>query len=422
MPAAERPTVGCDERLAAIVALLGARAWGPIDGFLAGPDVAAVSAGFRLRDGTPCPVPPTCEVPGSPGITAGVTTELRDGEGRLLGTVEVRAVEPLPDGRVRIAGPVRVPGAGPPAGPGAAHVVVVPEDTDPAAAAATRTGSVVQFAIGPAPLDDARAHRRLATIRRACGPDRVRVLRTPWAGRTPAELAHQALAARSAGATEVSLPPHAVAFVGELLPDLRLRPAPELDRRGPAEPRPGLTFFFTGLSGSGKSTIARALVDRLLDAGRAVTLLDGDVVRTHLSAGLGFTRADRETNIRRVGFVAAEVTKHGGVAVCALIAPYDGPRRSVRAMVEREGRFVLVHVATTLEVCEQRDVKGLYARARRGELTEFTGVSDPFEPPADADVVVDAGTGSVEDAVDRILAAVPVGRGDPFSVPGLGTV
>jgi sulfate adenylyltransferase len=168
----------------------------------------------------------------------------------------------------------------------------------------------------------------------------------------------------------------------------------------------GRTVFLTGLSGSGKSTIARALVERLV-ADRTVTLLDGDVVRTHLSRGLGFSRKDRDLNIRRIGWVAAEVTKHGGLAVCAPIAPYDETRRWVRAAVEAAGgpgSFVLVWVSTPLEECERRDVKGLYARARAGEIKGFTGIDDPYEVPVDADLVLDTTVVSVESAVGQILA------------------
>ncbi len=170
----------------------------------------------------------------------------------------------------------------------------------------------------------------------------------------------------------------------------------------------GRVVFFTGLSGSGKSTIARALVARLVER-HAVTLLDGDVVRTHLSRGLGFSRDDRDTNIRRIGWVAAEVAKHGGVAVCAPIAPYDETRRWVRRTVEAAagaGSFVLVWVSTPIDVCETRDVKGLYARARAGEIPGFTGIDDPYEPPADADVVIDTSTIALDDAVGAVLSAM----------------
>lgn len=171
---------------------------------------------------------------------------------------------------------------------------------------------------------------------------------------------------------------------------------------------PGLVVFFTGLSGSGKSTIARALVDHLLETtDRTVTSLDGDVVRRHLSAGLSFSPADRETNIRRIGWVAAEVARHGGVAVCSPIAPYDATRQEVRRMVaDAGGRFVLVHVATPVEECERRDRKGLYAKARAGDIGEFTGISAPYEAPADADVVVDTTGISVEAALRPVLAAL----------------
>jgi sulfate adenylyltransferase len=152
----------------------------------------------------------------------------------------------------------------------------------------------------------------------------------------------------------------------------------------------GLTIFFTGLSGAGKSTLARALGERLsiLDR-RVVRLLDGDALRQHLSSELGFSREHRSLHIDRIGFVAAEITSCGGIAICAAIAPYDDARRRVRTAIERVGDFVLVHVATPLDVCERRDVKGLYARARAGDLSQFTGVSDPYEPPQKAEIVLD---------------------------------
>jgi sulfate adenylyltransferase len=167
----------------------------------------------------------------------------------------------------------------------------------------------------------------------------------------------------------------------------------------------GVVVFFTGLSGSGKSTLARRLRDLLLERGdRTVTLLDGDVVRRMLSAGLGFSKADREANIRRIGFVAAEVARHGGLAICAPIAPYASTRAEVRQMVaEAGGDFVLVHVATPLAECERRDRKGLYAKARAGEIKEFTGISDPYEEPTDADLALDTSTLSVDDAVGQVV-------------------
>ncbi len=164
----------------------------------------------------------------------------------------------------------------------------------------------------------------------------------------------------------------------------------EVRRRHPARDRQGVTVFFTGLSGAGKSTIANALLARLMElGGRSVTLLDGDIVRKNLSSELGFSKEHRDLNIRRIGFVAAEITKHGGIAICAPIAPYAATRAAVREMVSAAGGFIEVHVATPIEVCEARDRKGLYAKARAGLIKEFTGVSDPYEAPEDAELVID---------------------------------
>ncbi|WP_183094033.1 adenylyl-sulfate kinase [Nocardioides stalactiti] len=176
----------------------------------------------------------------------------------------------------------------------------------------------------------------------------------------------------------------------------------------PARSEQGLVIFFTGLSGSGKSTLAQALMDRLLErGGRSLTSLDGDVVRRNLSAGLSFSKADRETNIRRIGWVAAEISRHGGVAVCSPIAPFDETRQQVREYVgEAGGAFFLVHVATPLEECERRDRKGLYAKARRGEIPEFTGISSPYEEPEDADVRVDTTGRTIDEALDDVLLAL----------------
>ncbi|WP_046468953.1 adenylyl-sulfate kinase [Allosalinactinospora lopnorensis] len=187
------------------------------------------------------------------------------------------------------------------------------------------------------------------------------------------------------------------------------RVAAELARLRPARTRRGLAVFFTGLSGSGKSTVARGVAEGVRRSGRTVTLLDGDVVRRMLSAGLTFSKADRDLNIRRIGYVASEITRHGGVAICAPIAPYAATRAEVRAMVEENGDFFLVHVATPLEVCEARDRKGLYARARAGEIPEFTGISDPYEAPGDADLELDTSGAAEEESVADVLAALRAG-------------
>lgn len=172
----------------------------------------------------------------------------------------------------------------------------------------------------------------------------------------------------------------------------------------------GLVIFFTGLSGSGKSTVARGLAESLTERGdRTVSLLDGDQVRHLLSAGLSFSRADRDLNIARIGFVAAEVARHGGIAICAPIAPYAQARAAVREMVAKVGDFLLVHVSTPVEVCEARDRKGLYAKARAGLITGFTGVSDPYEEPRDADLVLDTSTMTRQQAIDAVLKLLVTG-------------
>ena len=167
----------------------------------------------------------------------------------------------------------------------------------------------------------------------------------------------------------------------------------------------GCCIWLTGLSGAGKSTIAQILETRLARGGRMVTLLDGDVVRTHLSKGLGFSKADRDTNIRRIGFVASEIVRHHGVVIVAAVSPYEATRNEARDMVGRDA-FVLVHVATPIEVCEQRDVKGLYAKARRGEIKGLTGVDDPYEPPAAPDVMLTTIDCDAEECAARVERAI----------------
>ncbi|MDX1503487.1 MAG: bifunctional sulfate adenylyltransferase/adenylylsulfate kinase, partial [Thermoanaerobaculia bacterium] len=180
--------------------------------------------------------------------------------------------------------------------------------------------------------------------------------------------------------------------------------ARELRRTSPPRHAQGFTVFFTGLSGSGKSTVANVLMSKLLEmGGRPVTLLDGDIVRRHLSSELGFSKEHRDINIRRIGFVASEITKNGGIAICAPIAPYTAIRREVREMVEPGGGFVLVHVATPLEVCEKRDRKGLYAKARAGIIQQFTGISDPYEEPENPEVRLDTTDLTPEESAQQVI-------------------
>ena len=178
----------------------------------------------------------------------------------------------------------------------------------------------------------------------------------------------------------------------------------ELRRTYPPRYRQGFTVFFTGLSGSGKSTIAKALLARFLEIGdRPVTLLDGDIVRKNLSSELGFSKEHRDLNIQRIGFVASEITKNRGIAICAPIAPYDRIRKHNRYLISSLGGYILVYVSTPLDVCEQRDRKGLYAKARTGIIKEFTGISDPYEKPDDADLVIDTTDITPEEAVQEII-------------------
>ncbi|HRV64705.1 MAG TPA: bifunctional sulfate adenylyltransferase/adenylylsulfate kinase, partial [Albidovulum sp.] len=178
----------------------------------------------------------------------------------------------------------------------------------------------------------------------------------------------------------------------------------ELRRTSPPRAKQGFTVFFTGLSGSGKSTIANALMVKLMEmGGRPTTLLDGDVVRKHLSSELGFSKEHRDINIRRIGYVASEITKNGGIAICAPIAPYTATRRAVREMIEAFGAFIEVHVATSVEECERRDRKGLYKLAREGKIKEFTGISDPYEAPEHPELRVETENVDVDNCAHQVL-------------------
>jgi sulfate adenylyltransferase len=168
--------------------------------------------------------------------------------------------------------------------------------------------------------------------------------------------------------------------------------------------RPGVALFFTGLSGSGKSTLAQLLLAQLQELqDRNITFLDGDVIRDHLSKGLGFSKEDRDENVKRVGFVASEIVKHGGIVICSLIAPYRDARRYVRNMIEHEGEFIEIYVQTSLEECERRDTKGLYEKARKGLIKGFTGISDPYEEPERPELIAKTEEATPEELVAQII-------------------
>jgi len=192
---------------------------------------------------------------------------------------------------------------------------------------------------------------------------------------------------------------------GHPLPGWFTRPetAAILAQVSPPRARQGFCLWLTGLSGAGKSSIAEVVMVMLMERGRPVTVLDGDVVRTHLSRGLGFSKEDRDTNIRRIGFVAAEIVRHNGAVICAAVSPYEATRNECRAMVG-DDRFVLIHVDTPLEVCESRDTKGMYAKARRGELRGFTGIDDPYERPVNPEMVLTTTECTPEDNARTVIA------------------
>tara|TARA_Y100000994_G_scaffold245181_1_gene246375 strand:+ start:87 stop:1037 length:951 start_codon:yes stop_codon:yes gene_type:complete len=194
---------------------------------------------------------------------------------------------------------------------------------------------------------------------------------------------------------------------GEDIPEWFTYPevANELKKAYPPKNKKGFTLFFTGLSGSGKSTIANALMSKLLEKNhRKVTLLDGDIVRTHLSSELGFSKEHRDLNITRIGFVASEITKNGGIAICAPIAPYKKPRNTNRSLISQNGEYIEVHISTPLETCEKRDVKGLYAKARAGIIKGFTGIDDPYESPNNPEISIDTTDITIDDGVNIIMS------------------
>jgi sulfate adenylyltransferase len=289
---------------------------------------------------------------------------------------------------------------------GATFVPVVDALTDAELAELRGLGRVVLVALtgtGTAALSPVALVR--ATLAAAALLGDAAVVAVPLPTHGDADVDHD-LGARVLATYAGPDPVHALASQAETTHPAAIAEIVEADRPEPEDQ--GLVLFFTGLSGSGKSTLARALMDLLLEqGGRTVTSLDGDVVRRHLSAGLTFSKADRETNIRRIGWVAAEIARHGGVAVCSPIAPFAETREQVQEMVEAAGgAFFLVHVATPLEECERRDRKGLYAKARAGEIPEFTGISSPYEEPDDPAVRVDTTGRTIEDALDDVLVAL----------------
>ncbi len=411
----------------------------PVTGYMTEKEYAAVRSGGRLPDGSYVPRPVTLDRPAGsvPGIAVGGQVALHDGEGVPLAALPVTEVWSDPDDRFHLAGtpvPLRQASHGP-----FRSLRRAPADLR---AVLSKTGAVLGV-----PLSESLDGPNLALVARLAQELTAQPLLLPLVGgdylaavergRTAlaavAELPNRplvvplglpptsdvveeqmaALVGAAYGATHVLVSDAAAAQAPPELPVVLVRGEPVAGAATPTSlaahsmhSRGGVTVFFTGLSGSGKSTLARHLRDRLVEQhGVPVSLLDGDEVRQLLSSGLTFSRADRDLNIRRVGFVAAEISRHGGIAICAPIAPYAATREEVRRMVSAAGgELILVHVATPLEVCERRDRKGWYAKARAGLISEFTGISDPYEEPTDADVVVDTTGISPEDAIQPVMA------------------
>ena len=449
------------DQAAALLRLLDG-VYAPLDGFMAAPAAADVASARRLADGTYWPVPVVLDVPPATAerMAMGGALVLREAEGRAVAVIP-EAVAWQDAAGWRVGG--RVVGLQAP--PAYDHVDLrlspaelaeergrrgwtdaiavfldrVPGRTEIEALARLAqpgTGLVIFAVVAAGAVADRDLYARVQALRLAVAHLPRGAAVAVLDGRPSAEGAPggaaDALVARAygcrrlvawgdpapalvdaAGALDVALtivpagPPRPRPATRDALaawtyPDI----AAELVRRTPAGPG-GVAIFFTGLSGSGKSTIANALRVRLLEDGRrTVTLLDGDLVRTHLSSELGFSREHRTLNVRRIAFVAAEITRHGGLAICAPIAPYASLRREARALVEAAGTFLLIHVSTPIAVCEARDVKGLYKRARAGTLPEFTGVSDPYDEPEDAEITIDTSEVTVPQAVDRLMAAL----------------
>ena len=396
------------------IELLLTGALAPLRGFVGITDLASIRGTGTLADGTPWPEPITLSVPENLAkqAAAGDRIALRDPEGVILAALTIS--ECFEDnGAHLLAGDIE--------GLALPHHYDHAElrgDLDAGGGIALMTSGALHRAQFEAASKAVREHGLPLTIYAqlgtGCEPfDSVRLLRAALP-HLPAgtRIRILPLSASSPDLQQIvagNLGVKTLLGQGSPLPegpadDTFPEIAAVLATISPPRSEQGFTVFFSGLSGSGKSTIANILRVKLSErGGRKVTLLDGDLVRKSLSSELTFSREHRNINILRIGFVAAEVTKHGGIAICAPIAPYDSIRKQVRAGITPHGGFVLVHVATPLEVCEERDRKGLYAMARAGKIKEFTGISDPYEEPDDAELVIQTTELSAEQACDRVI-------------------
>ncbi|WP_283135414.1 adenylyl-sulfate kinase [Rhizohabitans arisaemae] len=398
-----------DARELADLELLLSGAFHPLSGFLPAAEIAEIHTRGTLLDGTPWPVPVTLTVPAS--VAAADRLVLQDPEGVPLAvlTVEERTAH---GDRVALAGPVEPlnhPEHGPFRRLRRPPHAVREELLDGPVLGVTIRGWLDESSITQVKGLAEQHKADLLVMPLILGSDDAALIRRVLDAFPQAVVVPLPLPPRDVPAErDLDLRTHLAAAHGATMHVA----TPDLPRPRPPAARRGLTLFFTGLSGSGKSTIARGVYDALLEEGKSVTYLDGDVVRQVLSSGLTFSKADRDLNIRRIGYVAAEVSRHGGIAICAPIAPYAQTRKAVREMVtEVGGDFLLVHVSAPLEECERRDRKGLYAKARAGLIPEFTGVSDPYEVPDDAELTLDTTRMTVEEAVHGVLKLLTSVRG-----------
>ncbi len=428
-----------------------------LSGFLGRADVDSVHGNSRLADGTPWPVVVTLQVPDELAARGPLT--LADTEGAPLARMDVTETWPGGPGRQFVAGPVSRLGPAPrgtfatlhltpervrtelAGGPALAVLAAQPlhnADVAAIASAAQSLGARPLLLIPTADPGSEHVVRAVLAARTDLPGALIAAVPLPTPDGSVAQALRAAHVAAAYGATHllsesalpdpplVVVPPPAVAGIptlrasaldellaaGTALPAGFTPAAVERELRNAHPPRGerGLVVLLTGLSGSGKSTLARGLHDAIVESGeRTVSLLDGDIVRRMLSAGLGFSRADRDLNVARIGYVAAEIARHGGLAICAPIAPYAATRAQVRSMAQAVGDFLLVWVATPLEACEQRDRKGLYAKARAGLLPGFTGIDDPYEEPADADLIIDTSGREVPECVAELITALERG-------------
>jgi sulfate adenylyltransferase len=441
--AASLPSIQLCDRAVCDLELLATGALSPLDRFMGSADLARVLDEMRLADGTLFPVPIVLSVPADVRPGAGGAIALRDARNHLLATLEVDEVfehdGPKASGRLSVFDlPRRFDFQDLRLGPaatrarleamGASSAVAFqssrplsPRCADVISGLARERGAAVLFdpVVGTVKAGDIahftriRRYRDVTASRNGSPPT---LLCTVPLAIQPAGLREtlwHAIVRRNYGASHVAVgPDHLVPE--QLAEEIGVVQIPvDLDDETWAgvhrERDEGFCVWFTGLSGAGKSTTADIVTVLLQERGRTVTLLDGDVVRTHLSKGLGFSREDRDDNIRRIGFVAAEIVKHGGAVVCAAVSPYRSTRDEVRRLVGKD-RFIEVYVDTPLDECERRDVKGMYARARQGQIQGFTGIDDPYEAPWSPEVTLETIADSPEHNAGRVLDFLIGGR------------